>query len=258
MSPEAPHPTTSTRRRVEIALFAVVVIVAVALGTVLLTSNGDDSSTSAGNGPAAISDEDRTPAQDGGMGPLGDLSRRNAGDPMAIGDVDAPVVMVEFADYRCPFCAKFSDDIEPELIDRYVDSGQLRIEWRDMPIYGDESKLAASAARAAAEQGKFWEFNSTLYAAAPDNGHPEMNADKLRGFAEDAGVPDMEDFTEQMNSDKYDDAIQADMVQAQKLGIPATPAFSINGYPILGAQPLPKFTQKIDALLDDQQGQESE
>src|SRR5699024_1196470 len=138
-----------TRRRIELTAFAVVAIIAVVLGVVLFTGRDDGSS---GPATASISDEDRATAGDEEFGPLGDLARRDEGDPLAMGAVDAPVVMVEFADYRCPFCAKFSRDVEPELIEQYVDTGKLRIEWRDMPIYGEDSARAARAARAAAEQ----------------------------------------------------------------------------------------------------------
>lgn len=83
------------------------------------------------------------------MGPVGDLSRRIDGDPLALGAVDAPVVMVAYSDYRCPFCAKFSRDTEPVLVEKYVDEGVLRIEWRDLPIFGEQSMSAARAGRAA-------------------------------------------------------------------------------------------------------------
>ncbi|WP_182345800.1 DsbA family protein [Tomitella gaofuii] len=243
----------STRRRIEVAAFAVIVVIAVVLGVVLFTGQGDDDPAGRAAGPASISEEDRASA-DGGIGPLGDLARRTEGDPLAMGAVDAPVVLVEFADYRCPFCAKFSQDIEPTLIDRYVESGQLRIEWRDLPIYGEESARAARAGRAAAAQGRFWEFNSALYAAAPESGHPEMSPERLRGFAVTAGVPDIDRFMAQMNSDDFEALLHVDTMTAQRLGIPATPAFSINGHPILGAQPIDTFTSMIDKLLAGQEG----
>src|SRR5690625_2376016 len=77
-----------------------------------------------------------------GLGPMGEQSRREADDPFAIGPVDAPVVMVVFSDYRCPFCARYSRVTEAELVEKYVSEGQLRIEWRDFPVFGDASMLA--------------------------------------------------------------------------------------------------------------------
>ena len=81
------------------------------------------------------------------------LARRDADDYTAIGDVDAPLVMIEYSDYRCPYCALYATETQPELIKKYVDTGKLRIEWRDTPIFGEQSLDAAVAAPAAGEQG---------------------------------------------------------------------------------------------------------
>lgn len=87
-----------------------------------------------------------TEGLEAGIGPVGDMARRVDGDPLARGPVDAPVVLVVYSDYRCPFCAKFSHDTEPQLVDKYVEAGKLRIEWRDLPIFGEESMVAARPA----------------------------------------------------------------------------------------------------------------
>jgi protein-disulfide isomerase len=154
--------------------------------------------------------------------------------------------MVVYSDYRCPFCAKFSRDIEPALVDRYVADGTLRIEWRDLPIFGEQSTLAARAGRAAADQGRFWEFNRVLYAAAPDRGHAEFDLARLRSLAKRAGVPDLDAFADQVRSERHDDAIQADLTEALSLGASSTPTFVVNGTPVLGAQPVEVFSEVID------------
>src|SRR5699024_2995863 len=117
---------------------------------------------------------------------LADLPRREPGDPLAMGEPDAPVTMLIYSDYRCPFCAKFSQDVQPDLVEEYVETGVLRLEWRDLPIFGEESLEGARAGRAAAEQGKFWEFNDAVYADAPGGtDHPDLTPEVLRGFAEE-------------------------------------------------------------------------
>lgn len=186
--------------------------------------------------------------QGGPIGPLGDWSRRIPDDPLARGAVDAPVVMVIFSDYRCPFCAKFSTDLEPQIVDRYVDAGELRLEWRDFPIFGDDSYRAAVAGRAAGQQGYFWEFNQVLYAAAPGSGHPDMPVDTLVGFAERAGVPDLGAFTAALDDPELLAAVQQDFDEGSRLGVPATPSFIINGYPLRGAQPIDEFFDLIDTV----------
>lgn len=182
------------------------------------------------------------------IGPFGDLAHRVAGDPLAEGSVDAPVVMVMFSDFRCPFCAEFSRTTEPVLVKKYVDTGILRVEWRDFPIFGAQSTAAAIAGRAAAAQGWFFPFTHAVYAAAPQTGHPDLSAADLIGFARKAGVPDRAAFTAAMNSPAAAKAVAADLDQASSLGVPSTPAFVINGYPLVGAQPLAEFTALIDKV----------
>lgn len=187
-------------------------------------------------------------------GPLGEQSRRLANDPLAIGAVDAPVVMVVFSDFRCPFCARFSTVTEPELVERFVDQGLLRIEWRDLPIFGDDSILAARAGRAAAAQGKFWEFMNAVYAAAPAQSHHMLDAGLLAGFAEQVGVKDIQRFRADMASDRFDEGIIADAAQAQLLGLTGTPSFVLGGHGIVGAQPTELFVQVVEQLLAEAPG----
>ena len=160
---------------------------------------------------------------------------------MAQGSVAAPVTLIEFADFRCPFCAQFARTTEPQLIDRYVSPGVLRIEWRDMPIFGEQSMAAARAGRAAAAQGRFWPFVNAVYQDAPAKGHPDLTAAALRGFARQAGVPDLARFTADAAGTSFDSAINGDLHVANRFGISSTPAFSVHGTPVLGAQPTEVF-----------------
>jgi protein-disulfide isomerase len=182
------------------------------------------------------------------IGPLGDLSRRIKNDPLALGRLDAPVVMVSFEDFRCPFCAQFARTTEPKLIEKYVKAGVLRIEWRDLPIFGPESTQAAIAGRAAARQGKFWQFVHAIYADAPEHGHADLPRATLIDYARQVGVPDIAAFTKALDDPALAKAVNDDLEQGSFLGVPSTPAFVINGYPIVGAQPLTEFTTLIDTV----------
>ncbi|MGV0838368.1 DsbA family protein [Mycolicibacterium thermoresistibile] len=228
-------------------------VIAVALISYLVidSNRGFDAGSTGAAGPPAtvVTDTPQAAADDGTSGSAG-VERRQPDDPFALGEPDAPVAMVVFSDYRCPFCAKFSQDTQPELVERFVDDGTLRIEWRDYPIFGDQSMLAARAGRAAAEQGKFWEFNDAVYAASPDRAKAEFTEQSLIGFAEQAGVPDIERFTAGMRSDDYDNAINADLDQGNSIGVPSTPAFLINNVPLLGAQPTEEFVRAVDEALN--------
>lgn len=172
-------------------------------------------------------------------------ARRDEDDPMAMGDADAPVVMIEYSDFQCPFCGKFARDIHPDLIDQYVKDGTLRIEWRDFPYLGDDSWKSARAGRAAADQGKFWQFHDAIYADQPDTNSGDMTDEFLAGIAGDIGL-DVKKFNKDLHSDKYTDDIKTDFDEGQSLGVSAAPSFFINGIPLVGAQAKAAFTDVID------------
>ena len=174
---------------------------------------------------------------------------------MAVGAVDAPVVLVNYSDWRCPFCAKFARDIEPTLMADYVEAGKVRIEWRDMPIFGEESMLAARAGRAAAEQGKFRELHEVVMAAAPERGHADLNEQALMEFAEQAGIPDLEKFRADMMSDRFDEAIAKDAEEGSLYGVNSTPTFIVGKGVIVGTQPLESFVEAIESQLPDGAGE---
>ncbi len=173
-----------------------------------------------------------------------EIARRSLDDPLALGDVDAPVVMVEYADFRCPFCGVFARDTKPELMD-LVEDGTLRIEFRDLPIFGAQSERAARAGRAAAEQGRFWEFYDLVFADAPERGHADLDDQALRRFAQEAGVSDMDQFDRDMDSEHVAAAVQADQDEAYALGASSTPLFIVGDTPVLGAQPTDAFLDLI-------------
>jgi protein-disulfide isomerase len=178
--------------------------------------------------------------------PLAALARREPGDPMALGDADAPVVMIAYSEFQCPFCGKFARDTEPELVKRYVEDGTLRIEWRDFPYLGPESRVAALGGRAAAEQGKFWQFHDAMYddQLPPNSGN--LDEDYLVGVAEKAGL-DVDRFRGQLRrGDDLAKAVDKDFAEGQSIGVNGTPAFLVNGRPIMGAQPLPVFSKAIE------------
>ncbi|MFE7410112.1 DsbA family protein [Streptomyces laurentii] len=172
-------------------------------------------------------------------------ARRDKNDKLALGRADAPVVLIEYADFKCGFCGKFARDTEPALVKKYVDQGTLRIEWRNFPIFGDESAAAARASWAAGQQGRFWEFHKAAYAqGAKEKGFGKT---RLTALAKEAGVPDLDRFTRDADSPAARDAVGKDQEQAYSIGATSTPSFLVNGRPIAGAQPMEAFTQAIDA-----------
>ena len=236
MSGQSSH--TSIRRRVAAAPrsllvpTAVLIAVAVLLLVGLLGRFGDGSPGTASPPSAA---EESQP----------DLARRTVGDPRALGEVDAPVVMVMWSDFQCPFCGRFARETQPRLVERYVDTGVLRIEWRDFPYIGPESLPAAVAGRAAAAQGRFWEFGEVVYGQERRPRSDDFDAARLRAYADQAGL-DLAAYDAAVAGQAGSDEVRAELAEASRLGVTGTPAFLINGEPVIGAQPLESFVAVIE------------
>ncbi|PRW64199.1 DsbA family protein [Actinopolyspora mortivallis] len=230
---------TRTRiRRTNAAIAILVVVVAVLVVSVLARHHGSGSSGAPDSAARQPSTSVDSPA------------RRNPGDPLALGSPEAPVVLVAYEDFRCPFCAKFATDSLPKLVDRYVEPGVLRVEWRDYPIFGEQSIRAAKAGRAAARQHRFWEFERTVYSHAPDHGHPDLPLRTLVRYAEQAGVADIERFRADMRSAEVATALRADRSEGVRLGVSSTPTFLVNGRPIMGAQPFEVFVSAVEQAAE--------
>ena len=128
---------------------------------------------------------------------------------------------------------------------RNIEDGTLRLEWRDFPYLGEESRRAAVAARAAQEQGRFWEYHDILYQNQKGENSGAFSDEDLVTFAEEAGL-DVERFEEALESGEYDEVVEEDFREAQEAGIQGTPSFTINGRTLVGAQPVETFAQAIE------------
>lgn len=234
--PTRSTPPTTRWSPTAVILAAVIVVLAI-IGVVVAAPSGGTSTTGAAGSSAA-----GKPV----VGPLSDLARRTPGDPYALGTVGAPVVMVAYSDFQCPFCGRFARETEPALVHQYVDAGVLRIEWRDFPYLGPESGTAARAGWAAAAQGRFWPLHDALYATERKVNSGALTAKYLTAMAAQLGM-DATKFAADMDSPKAEAAVQVDFTQGQQVGVSGTPAFIVNGTPVFGAQPLSVFQHAIDA-----------
>ncbi|MER5501402.1 MULTISPECIES: DsbA family protein [unclassified Streptomyces] len=244
-------PARAPRSRKPVLYGAGVVLAAALLGYASYRATAPDSTGSTSSSPAA----DVTAEPDAGVYPeLAKLARRDAGDKLAQGRADAPVVLIEYADFKCGYCGKFARDTEPALVKKYVENGTLRIEWRNFPIFGAESEAAARAAWAAGQQGRFWQFHAAAYAeGAKEKGFGE---DRLKELARQAGVADLARFARDADSSAASAAVGKDQEQGYGIGATSTPSFLINGRPIAGAQPLETFTEVIEAAAKQARGTE--
>ncbi len=175
---------------------------------------------------------------------------RPRAEGVAMGDPNAPVVMEEFSDFQCPVCRRFSDEIEPQLVEDYVATGKVYFVYRQFPVLGANSIRAAEASLCAAEQGQFWPYHDILFANQNELDPSAFSTSRLATFAQHAGL-DVTEFQACMDDNRTQTAMQADLAAARDAGFDATPSFLINGTPLVGLAPYPDYQAAIEAALGD-------
>ncbi|HSI81025.1 MAG TPA: DsbA family protein [Solirubrobacterales bacterium] len=176
-------------------------------------------------------------------------------DGISLGDPDAPVVMREFADPQCPFCADYSTDVFPEIVERYVRPGELRLEFDLLTFIGPDSERAARVAAAAAGQDRMWEFVDLLFANQGTENSGWATDERLREIAEAAPGLDAEAVFAERDSEAVTELLSAGQRRAQRLGVDSTPSFytSREGGPenrleVTALDP-DAFADELDALV---------
>ncbi len=194
--------------------------------------------------------------------PVGDIvvitpQPRPMADGNAMGDPNAPVTLIEFSDFQCPFCRRFAETTEPLLVEEYIATGKVRFVYRSFGNFiGQESLDAAEAAYCAGDQGKFWEYHDMLFANQTGENVGAFTTKRLEAFAETLGL-DMKAFRDCLSTHKYRDRAMQDQQEGRQAGIRATPSFILiapdgSQQIIEGAQPIEVFRQAIDQALAQQ------
>lgn len=167
-----------------------------------------------------------------------------------LGNPKAKISIVEYADFRCPFCERFFQQTKNQLVKEYVDTGKANFVFRHYAFLGQPSVWASEAAECAAEQGKFWEYHDWLYAnqAAESNLAYYSKANLIKYAGKVSGINTTQ-FASCLNTDKYSQRVSSDLAQGQSYGVDGTPTTFINGKPVVGAQPYAVFKTAIDAAL---------
>lgn len=179
-----------------------------------------------------------------------------AADPV-LGDANAPVTIVEYGDFKCPFCTAWAIRTEPKLKRAFIDTGKVRLVWRDFVNIDAESGPAAEAARCAGAQGRFWQYHDALYHYTWNNFYAQSrSAEGQTAFtghyeqlARQAGVKSIAAFSACRAAGAYRDAVAASRNAGVKEGVDGTPTFFIGGQKVVGAQPYDVFRRLIDAQL---------
>ncbi len=162
------------------------------------------------------------------------------GEP-SLGPTNAPVTIVEFSDFQCPYCRQAQDTLK-RLMAAY--EGKIKLVFRDFPLRNihPQAQKAAEAAQCAAE----WPYHDKLFAST------NLQMDELKKFAQELQL-NVEQFTSCLDSSKYAAGIDADMQAGQQAGVNATPTFFVNGYPLSGAASYERFKELVDAALEQAQ-----
>lgn len=188
----------------------------------------------------------------------------SADDDPVLGDKNAPVTLIEFSDYECPFCKRHFQNVLPQLIEEYVDSGKLKIVYRDLPLsfhdpLATQSALAANCAREQGGDLMYFDYHDELFNSTASNGRGLSFPEDHNKIAAELGL-NATQFQSCLNSDKYDEEIANDLVDASAAGANGTPSFFvgkssddgiIEGVNIVGAQPFSAFQTQIDKLLSE-------
>lgn len=160
------------------------------------------------------------------------------------GNVSAPVTLVEFSDFECPFCERIYPTLK-QVLANYAD--KVRLVYKYFPLsFHPNAQKAAEAAECASEQGKFWEYHDKLF----ENQAAGFSTDKFKQWAGELNLSNSQ-FNECLDSGKYAQKVQADFQEGTKKGVSGTPTTFVNGQLVVGAQSYETFKQTIDKLLSD-------
>ncbi len=162
------------------------------------------------------------------------------------GSPDAPVTIIEFADFRCGFCVRHFMRTLPVLVTEYVDTGKVRYVFRNFAFLGVESRWAAEASECAHEQGRFWEYHDQLFQTV------SQGSQLLRSTLKELGAAlglDRARFEVCLEQNRYKAEVDDDIAAGRAAGVTGTPSFVINGQLLVGAHPIETLRQKIEEAL---------
>jgi len=197
------------------------------------------------------------PSLQAALAPVGEIARitpvpRPMADFNAMGDPNAPVKIEEFSDFQCPFCKRFADETQLQIVEAYVATGKVYFVYYPYGPGGNwigpESESSARAAFCAGDQDMFWEYHDILFANHTGENVGDFTDKRLLAFASSLNM-DMDQFGVCFDSNKYVDRLNEGIIHGRQAGIGPTPSFLINGKIIEGALPFSAFQQEIEAAL---------
>ena len=181
------------------------------------------------------------------------LAEPEIDDDVILGDVQAPVTIFIFSDYQCPFCGKFFKETELLIRQNYVDTGKVKMVYKDLAFLGPESVAAAQAAECARDQKKYWQYHDALFEAEIQDGQEQngnLNKELFEKIASDLKM-NLDEFSSCLNSSKYAAEVNKDIEEGKSvMERMSTPTIFIDDKMIQGAYPYDVFSQAIDEALN--------
>lgn len=174
------------------------------------------------------------------------VKEASVGDAFLRGDPEAPVTIIEFSDFQCPFCNQ-SYSVLKQLLENY--NGKIKLAYRHYPLaIHEHAYLAALAAEAAGEQGKFWEMHDFLFERVAKEGPTALTRNRLVSYARQLGL-DIERFTAALDQEKYGPKVTRDFEDGERYGVTGTPTFFINGRKVVGARSYEELSRIVEEEL---------
>lgn len=187
----------------------------------------------------------------GNAQPVGGVVNVSADDDAVLGDPNAPVTLIEFSDFQCPFCRKFYKETLPQIKKEYIDTGKARLVYRDFPLsFHPGAMPAAEGTECAREQGKFWEMHDVIFDEQEKQGSGtiQFTTDDVKKWAGKISLNTAK-FNQCLDSGKYKQEVEKDIADGSAAGVSGTPAVFVNGRLVVGAQPFAAFKVVIDEEL---------
>ena len=179
------------------------------------------------------------------------VSKLIEGGSPVLGDPNAPITILEWGDYQCTFCYKFHQETLNKIDEEYIKTGKVKIIFKDFPLNGPDSKLAAEATYCAHDQNKYWQYHNQLYENWAGERTGWITIEALSGFAKTIDL-DIVEFNKCLDENKYENKINSIYEFGNEIGINATPSFLVfNDQKIIkirGNQPLEVFLKTFDEL----------
>lgn len=232
----------------------VILICIMIVGAVFLDPNKSDAdSVTLGNNNVVAQQPQQQIQQQNDIQPIV-ATEVSADDDAILGNKNAPVTIIEFSDFQCPFCRKFWKEALQQIKKEYIDTGKVKFVYRDFPLPFHPGAIpAAQAAECAKEQGKFWQMHDAIFEEQEKQGSGtiQFGAADLKTWAAKIGLSAAK-FNQCLDSGKYQQEVEKDIADGSAVGVNGTPATFVNGVLVSGAQPFSVFKSAIEQALNNQ------